>query len=57
MINEPDFKHCEICKSDLGKISYDSPVYCVKCISEMEKLSMSPKKYKKYRELQETLGR
>ncbi len=50
------YKECEICGSqDMGKIDFDTPVYCRKCISEMEKLSMSPKKFIKYRELKETL--
>ncbi len=49
------FKKCEICGSDMGKIDFDTPVYCIKCISDMERLSMSPKKFIKYRELKETL--
>ncbi len=49
------YRKCEICSSDMGKISFDTPVYCRNCISEMEKLSMSPKKFIKYRELKETL--
>ncbi len=46
---------CEICGSDLGKVGFDTPVYCTNCISEMEKLSMSPRKFIKYMELKETL--
>lgn len=49
------FSKCEICSAELGKVDYDTPLYCTNCISEMEKLSLSPKKYKKYRELKETL--
>ena len=54
-MNRKDFETCEICGAELGAVSDDSPLYCVKCIEEMEKLSLSPEKYKKYRELQETL--
>ncbi len=49
------YRKCEICGSDLGKAGFDAPLYCSKCISEMEKLSLSPKKFIKYRELKETL--
>ena len=50
------YRKCEICGSqDMGKVDFDTPVYCGNCISEMEKLSMSPKKFIKYRELKETL--
>ncbi|MAG15822.1 hypothetical protein CMO88_02060 [Candidatus Woesearchaeota archaeon] len=50
------YKKCEICNSeDMGKVDFDSPLYCKSCITEMEKLSMSPKKYTQYRELRETL--
>ena len=49
------FKKCEICETKLHGFSYDGPLYCSKCISEMEKLSMSPERYEKYRELKETL--
>ncbi len=51
------FKNCEICGADLGEVKMDSPLYCKKCISQMEKLTMTPGKYKKYRELNETLGK
>jgi len=49
------YKKCEICDADMGKIDYDSPLYCEACIAEMEKRSMTPKQYSKYRELSETL--
>ena len=49
------YKKCEICGADMGKVDFDSPLYCNKCISDMEKLSMSPKRYIKYRELKQTL--
>ena len=51
------FSRCEICRAGLGNIKLDTPLYCTSCIEEMEKLSMSPKKYKRYRELKETLGK
>ncbi len=51
------YSHCEICNADLGNVQMDTPLYCTACIEEMEKLSISPKRYKKYRELQETLGK
>ena len=46
---------CEICGAGLGKIEYDSPVYCTKCIEDMESRSMTPERYAKFRELRETL--
>ena len=50
------YKKCEICGStDMGKVDFDSPLYCKQCIAGMEKLSMSPEKYGQYRELKETL--
>ena len=50
------YKKCEICGStDMGKVDFDSPLYCKNCIAEMEKRSMGPEKYKKYCELQQTL--
>ena len=49
------FSKCEICGSGIGSFSYDSPLYCGSCIAEMEKFSLSPEKYKEYRELRETL--
>ncbi|MBS3133452.1 hypothetical protein J4470_05030 [Candidatus Woesearchaeota archaeon] len=50
------YKKCEICSStDMGKVDFDSPLYCKNCIEEMETRSMSPKRYKKYLELKESL--
>lgn len=49
------FKKCEICGSDMGKVDFDTPLYCSKCISEMEKLNMSPERYKEYNELKRDL--
>ena len=49
------YKKCEICGADLGKIDYDTPLYCTKCMEDMEKRSMSPDRYKKFLELKETL--
>lgn len=50
------YKKCEICGSkDMGKVDFDSPLYCKTCIAEMERLSMGPVKYVKYRELKETM--
>lgn len=51
------FSKCEVCKADLGNVQLDTPLYCIACIEEMEKLNMSPKRYRKYRELRETLSR
>lgn len=51
------FSRCETCNSDLGGVKMYAPLYCVPCIEEMEKLNMSPKKYKRYREISETLGK
>ncbi len=48
------FEKCEICGSKI-EFSPDSPLYCKKCIAEMEKRSLSPEQYKEYRELRETL--
>jgi threonine dehydrogenase-like Zn-dependent dehydrogenase len=52
-----DFEKCGICGSDLGIVPYDAPLYCKYCIAEMERLNMSPEKYKEYKELKETLGK
>ncbi|MBI2550288.1 hypothetical protein HYV83_03865 [Candidatus Woesearchaeota archaeon] len=51
------YSRCEICTADLGNIKLDTPLYCTACIEEMEKLGMSPKRYRKYRELRETLAK
>ena len=51
------FSHCEVCKAGLGSVRMDTPLYCISCIEEMEKLGMSPRRYRKYRELRETLGK
>ena len=48
---------CDVCGSELGEVSGHGPVYCIPCIEEMDKLNMSQKRYKKYREVQETLGK
>jgi hypothetical protein len=56
-MNEKDFEKCEICGAQLGAFKPDSPLYCEKCIAEMEKLDMSPEKYKEYRELREAIGK
>ncbi|MBI2143394.1 hypothetical protein HYU20_03565 [Candidatus Woesearchaeota archaeon] len=48
------FSRCEACGADLGSVRMDAPLYCISCIEDMEKLSMSPKKYKRYRELKQT---
>jgi len=37
-----DFRRCQICGAPLGKIEFDSPLYCEKCIEEMEKNDLSP---------------
>lgn len=50
------YSRCEICNADLGNVQMDTPLYCTACIEEMEKLNMSPKRYKKYRELSESLA-
>jgi len=50
------YKKCEICSStDMGKVDFDTPLYCKNCMEEMEKRSLSPEKYKKFRELKESL--
>lgn len=57
-INSPQkFSRCEACNEGLGNIKMDAPLYCIPCIENMERLNMSPKKYRRYRELRETLGR
>jgi hypothetical protein len=48
------FDKCEICGASIFSEG-DSPLYCPSCIAQMEKLDMSPKKYKKYIELKDTL--
>lgn len=50
------YSRCEVCKADLGNVQMDTPLYCTNCIEEMERLNMSPKRYRKYRELGETLA-
>lgn len=55
MLYMTDVTHCEICNTQLDENKPDSPVFCDKCIEEMEKLSLSPEKYKEYKELRETL--
>jgi hypothetical protein len=48
------FDKCDICGASIPSEG-DSPIYCQKCIADMENLNLSPPKYKKYRELKETL--
>ena len=50
------FSRCEICSADLGSITMDAPLYCISCIEDMERLNMSPKRYRRYREIKETLA-
>ena len=50
-----DFSTCEICGEPVAKLEFDSPLYCEKCIEEMEKLDLTVHKYKKYLELKGTL--
>ena len=40
---------CDACGAHLGKVKLHMPVYCIPCIEEMEKLNMSPNRYKKYK--------
>ncbi|MBI3037149.1 hypothetical protein HYY73_05385 [Candidatus Woesearchaeota archaeon] len=55
-VKAPDrFSRCETCNADLGSVRMDAPLYCISCIEEMEKLGMSLKRYKRYRELRESL--
>ncbi|MBI2580269.1 hypothetical protein HYV85_00495 [Candidatus Woesearchaeota archaeon] len=49
------FSRCEACGTDLGSVRMDAPLYCISCIESMERLNMSPKRYRRYRELKETL--
>ncbi|MBI3034658.1 hypothetical protein HYY72_05870 [Candidatus Woesearchaeota archaeon] len=51
-----DFAECDICGCNVSRLDFDSPLYCDKCIEEMERLEMSPKKYMKYLELRGSLG-
>ena len=51
-----DMCSCSICGSELGNIKLNAPLYCIPCIEEMGRLNMSPKKYRRYRELKETLA-
>lgn len=53
-MKKEDFAKCEICKTPIP-VEFDSPLYCEKCIAEMEKLNLSPERYKKEREIEETL--
>ncbi len=56
-MHSKDFESCEICKEKVSKLEFDSPLYCEKCITEMEKLDLSPKKYMKYLELKGSLNK
>ena len=42
---------CETCNSGLGSLKMNTPLYCIPCIEEMDKLNMSPKRYGKHRGL------
>ncbi|MBI2133194.1 hypothetical protein HYU11_00780 [Candidatus Woesearchaeota archaeon] len=55
-MHSKDYEACEICKGKVSKLEYDSPLYCDKCIKEMEQKDLSPKKYRKYLELKGTLN-
>jgi hypothetical protein len=44
-------KKCDICNADLGEVKMDTPLYCTNCMEEMEKLNMSPQRYKKLGEV------
>ena len=53
---EKKFSKCEVCQAGLGSLRMDTPLYCISCIEEMEKLNMSPKRYRRYRELKGDLS-
>ena len=57
MTNESILKFikCEICSNPISGVDYDTPLYCKKCISEMEKRNLSPSQYTQFRELKQTL--
>jgi len=54
-MEKKDFEKCDVCGKEMEKAEYDSPLYCEKCIAEMEKLEVSPSRFKQLRELEETL--
>jgi hypothetical protein len=45
-MEKEEFKKCELCGKDLKTLEYDSPLYCDKCMQEMEKKSLSPEQMK-----------
>ena len=48
---------CDICRAELGNVKMDTPLYCISCIEGIERLNMSPKRYRKHRELEKALGK
>lgn len=44
------FSKCEICGSPLQKVEFDSPLYCDRCIADMERKDLSPEQLKVLRQ-------
>ncbi len=44
-MEKKDFEKCQICGTTLGKVQFDSPVYCEKCVAAMFRLNLSPGQY------------
>ena len=55
--SKQDFAKCELCGGDITSVAYDSPVFCDRCISEMESQDLSPRRYRMQKELEETLAK
>ncbi len=45
-MRKEEFTRCGICGAALENVGYDSPLYCDKCIVEMERKSVSPEQLK-----------
>ena len=53
---EKRLSHCEVCKAGLGNLRMDTPLYCISCIEDMERLGMGPERYGRYRKLKGDLS-
>ncbi|HIG98586.1 TPA: hypothetical protein HA231_04145 [Candidatus Woesearchaeota archaeon] len=44
-----DSGRCCVCNADLCSARFEMPVYCVPCITDMERLGMGPERYRRNR--------
>lgn len=43
-----EFSRCETCNAELDGVKMDAPLYCISCIGDMDRLGMTPRRYRKH---------